>query len=67
MSKYNVGGLSTKKYVVTRNGIRVSDMEYEQVKDANEEVTHWLNIVNRWPDGSTIQVEEYNEKKHRTY
>jgi hypothetical protein len=67
MSKYNVGVSSTKKYVVTRNGIRVSEQEYDQINDANEEVTHWLNIVNKWPDGSRILVEEYNEKKHKTY
>jgi len=61
------GTTSNKKFVVTSSGVRVSDREYDNVNDAGDEVAHWKKIVSRWPDGSKISVEEYNDKKHRVY
>lgn len=66
-SKQVNGTASDKKYVVIRSGIRVSDREYDNVNDATEEVEHWQRILNTWPDGTKITVEEYNDKKHRIY
>lgn len=66
-SKQVNGTASDKKYVVIRSGIRVSDREYDNVNDATEEVEHWQRILNKWPDGTKITVEEYNDKKHRIY
>jgi len=56
-----------KKYVVVRNGLRVSDQEYDTPVEANTEVQHWKSIIKRWPDGSTIEVVEKDEKKHRIW
>lgn len=66
-SKQFNGTASQKKYVVIRSGIRVSDLEYDNVDDATQEVEHWQRILNTWPDGTKITVEEYNDKKHRIY
>jgi len=57
----------TKKYVVVRSGMRVSDMEYDIPADANEELMHWKSIVNRWPDGSVVEIVEKDDKKHRIW
>ena len=56
-----------KKYVVVRSGLRVSDQEYDTPVEANTEAEHWKSIINRWPDGSVIEVVEKDEKKHRVY
>lgn len=66
-SKQDNGTSSKKKYVVIRSGIRVSEREYDNVDDATQEVEHWQRILNTWPDGTKITVEEYNDKKHRIY
>lgn len=63
----NAGTTSNKKYVVTRNGIRVSESEYDSITEANAEFSHWKGIIKKWPDRSVIEVEEYNEKKHKVY
>jgi hypothetical protein len=63
----NVGTTSKKKYVVTRSGVRVSEKDYDSIESASDEVEHWKKIISRWPDGTKIVVEEYNEKKHKVY
>ena len=66
-SKQENGTASQKKFVVTRSGIRVSELEYDDINDATQEVAHWQSILNRYPDGTKIAVEEYSDKKHRIY
>lgn len=56
---------SLKKFVVVRSGTRVSELVYESKQDANIEFDHWLGIVKRWPDGTKIEIAEYDEKKHK--
>lgn len=56
---------NNKRYVVTRSGLRVSEMEYQNKNDAQIEYDHWVKIINRWPDGSKIEVVEFDEKKHK--
>jgi hypothetical protein len=65
----NTQTLSNKqqKYVVTRNGYRVSDNEYINIDDAQNEHSYWKKIIKKWPDGSKILIEEYNDKKHRVF
>lgn len=63
----NTGTASKKKYVVTRNGIRVSEFEYDSMEETSHEVAHWNKILKTWPDGTHITVEEYNDKKHKIY
>ena len=59
----------TLKYVVTRNGIRVSDKEYaSDNEDAIiDEFTFWKNVVSKFPDGTKIQIVQYDKKKHRIW
>ena len=46
------------KYVVIRNGARVSDSEYHTKEDAKSEYEHWNRIITRWPDGSKLEIVE---------
>lgn len=46
------------KYVVIRNGLRVSDLEYSNKDEAKVEYDHWKNIIARWPDGSKLEILE---------
>ena len=54
-----------KKFVVVRSGARVSELLYESKQDAKIEFDHWFDIVHRWPDGTRIEITEYDEKKHK--
>ena len=54
-----------KKFVVVRSGQRVSELIYESKQDAKIEFDHWDSIVKRWPDGTRIEIAEYDEKKHK--
>ena len=44
------------RYVVMRNGARVSDEEYTNKDDAMSEYDHWNRILTRWPDGSKLEI-----------
>jgi len=59
--------MEKKKYVVVRNGVRVSDQEYDSQSDAAEELNHWNSVIKRWPDGSVVEVVEKDDKKHRIW
>jgi len=50
------------KYVVIRNGARVSDSEYQTKEDAKSEYEHWNRIITRWPDGSKLEIVEVKGK-----
>jgi hypothetical protein len=50
-----------KFYVVTRSGLRV----YANKNDAKTEFDHWSGIVKKWPDGTKIELVEYNETRHK--
>ncbi len=50
------------KYVVIRNGLRVSDLEYSNKDEAKVEYDHWKNIIARWPDGSKLEIVESKGK-----
>lgn len=56
---------SQKKFVVVRSGTRVSELVYESKQDAKIEFDHWSGIVKRWPDGTKIEIAEFDEKKHK--
>jgi hypothetical protein len=50
------------KYVVIRNGTRVSDLEYPSKEEAKTEYDHWHKIITRWPDGSKLEIVEVKGK-----
>ena len=56
---------SSKKFVVVRSGTRVSELVYESKQDAKIEFDHWMGIIKRWPDGTKVEIAEYDEKKHK--
>lgn len=47
---------STDRYVVMRNGARVSDEEYSNRDEASAEYEHWNRVITRWPDGSKLEI-----------
>jgi len=55
----------SKKFVVVRSGTRVSELVYESKQDAKIEFDHWSGILKRWPDGTKVEIAEYDEKKHK--
>jgi hypothetical protein len=57
----------TKKYVVVRSGLRVSELEYDAPSEAQSEMEHWKSIVKRWPDGTVVEIVEKDDKKHRIW
>lgn len=50
------------KYVVLRNGTRVSDSEYTNKEEAKSEYDHWNKVITRWPDGSKLEIVEMKGK-----
>jgi hypothetical protein len=56
--KNNISIERQSKYVVIRNGLRVSDLEYSNKEEAKVEYDHWKNIITRWPDGSKLEILE---------
>ena len=53
---------STDRYVVMRNGSRVSDEEYSTRDEAKAEYEHWNRVITRWPDGSKLEIVNVNRK-----
>lgn len=57
------------KYVVVRDGHRVSDKEYESLTDplCIEEIKFWSEISNVRSHGEKVEVVQYDPKKHRVW
>lgn len=53
---------STDRFVVLRNGARVSDEEYPTRGDAQSEYDHWNKVITRWPDGSKLEIVNLSRK-----
>ena len=56
-------------YVVTRGGLRVSDQEYvsPDLPEVIAERDFWQKIVNKYPDGTKIEIVLFDKKKHRIW
>ena len=54
----NKENVNNVKYVVLRNGIRVSDDEHESYERAKSEYAHWKRVIEKWPDGSKLEIVE---------
>ena len=59
--------VKNRRFVVTRNGLRVSDSEYQTKEEAHNEYNHWHKIVTRWPDGTKIEIVEFDDRKHKIF
>ena len=53
----------TTMYAVFRNGIRVSDSEYDSKMDAQRELDYWTGIIKRHPDGSKLEIRQLNNRR----
>ena len=47
-----------RKYIVLRNGFRVSDKDYYSRDEAKSEYDFWKRVITRWPDGSYLEIPE---------
>lgn len=56
-------------FVVIRGGCRVSDREYTSPDDsyAVGEKNFWKQVVNRYPDGTKVEIVRFDKKKHRIW
>ena len=62
-------GESLPRYVVVRGGLRVSDKDYPKPDEprAIAEKEFWQKVVNKWPDGTRVEIVQYDKKKHRIW
>lgn len=56
-------------FVVTRGDCRVSESEYDSVEapKAIEERNFWQRIVDKYPDGTKVEIVPFDKKKHRIW
>ena len=62
LTKNIISNERQSKYVVIRNGLRVSDSEYQNRDEAKSEYDHWNKVITRWPDGSKLEIVETKGK-----
>ncbi len=57
------------KYVVIRDGYRVSDSEYDDPDDpgCQEEFQTWNSIAKKHSYGEKVEIVQYDSKKHRVW
>jgi len=48
----------TSKFIVLRDGIRVSEYMHSSEASAEIEANHWREIIKRWPDGTKVIVKK---------
>ena len=62
-------GEKAPRYVVVRGGLRVSDKDYPDPNEprAIAEMNFWRKVVSRWPDGTKVEIVQYDKKKHRIW
>lgn len=56
-------------YVVTRDGLRVSDKSYctADEEQAVNEADFWRRVTQRYPDGTKVEIVKFDKKKHRIW
>lgn len=57
----------SKKYVVIRDGHRVSDVEYINLSDASTECAFWNRLVRTWDHSSKVEILEKDDRLHRIF
>ncbi len=57
------------KFVVVRDGHRVSDKEYDSSTDPGclAEIAFWRGIANNNSHGERVEAVQYDSKKHRVW
>jgi hypothetical protein len=63
MDKTSTDRVDVTMYAVFRNGVRVSESEYDSKLSAQVEYDYWKNLLARWPDGSKLDIRVINRYK----
>jgi len=48
----------TTRFIVLRDGIRVSEDMHTDIKEAEIEAEFWRGIIRRWPDGTKVTIKK---------
>lgn len=66
---YEVEEQKIVKYVVVRNGYRVSDQDFMDPLDpyAIKEKEFWTLVSNKHSHGEPVEIVEYDSRKHRVW
>jgi hypothetical protein len=46
------------RYIVLRDGIRVSEDMHTSLKEAEAEAEFWRSVIRRWPDGTKVVIKK---------
>jgi hypothetical protein len=46
------------KFIVLRDGVRVSEDMHSSETSAEVEANYWRDIIKRWPDGTKVVVKK---------
>lgn len=46
------------RYIVLRDGIRVSEDMHTDPAEAEREAEHWRKIIRAWPDGTKVVIKK---------
>lgn len=62
-------GQAATRYVVVRGGLRVSDKDYPNPDEqrAIAEKQFWQKVIKQWPDGTKVEIVQFDKKKHRIW
>lgn len=51
------------RYIVLRDGIRVSEDMHTDPKEAEAEAEFWRKVIRAWPDGTKVVVKKIGSEK----
>ena len=51
------------RYIVLRDGYRVSEDMHTDLKEAEAEAEFWRSVVRRWPDGTRVIIKKIGSDK----
>jgi hypothetical protein len=46
------------KYIVLRDGVRVSEDMHSKMEDAEQEAEFWRKVIRSWPDGTKVTIKK---------
>ena len=51
------------RYIVLRDGIRVSEDMHSDLKEAEAEAEFWRKVIRSWPDGTKVVIKKIGSEK----
>jgi len=51
------------RYIVLRDGIRVSEDMHTDPKEAEVEAEFWRKVIRSWPDGTKVVIKKIGSEK----